>query len=106
MASVFPIAPIQWPSGGWIKANRNQANFYRMNYDAGNWLEITNYLKTIDLESSVTTVTFLIYGYQAAGLVTCTVITEKYATSYLYCFLPKLSSLPTKMEIRVVVYNY
>ena len=51
---VYPLAaPVQWPSGGWIKANINQTAFYRVNYEVENWLEIGKYLKTADLEASV-----------------------------------------------------
>ena len=51
---VYPLAAaVQWPSGGWIKANINQTAFYRVNYEVENWLEIGKYLKTTDLEASV-----------------------------------------------------
>ncbi len=36
---------MNWPSGGWIKANKDQQSFYRVNYEVSNWLGIVDYLK-------------------------------------------------------------
>ena len=46
-------AAVQWPQGGWIKANMDQTGFYRVNYEEANWLEIISYLKRVNLEESV-----------------------------------------------------
>lgn len=45
--------PFQWPSDGWIKANRDRVAFYRVNYEDSNWLAITEYLYNTDLESLI-----------------------------------------------------
>lgn len=37
---------VEWPAGGFVKANVNLTGFYRVNYELSDWCQITTYLKT------------------------------------------------------------